>query len=219
MISLNILLGEDIKSEKQLERRIHIMKSQTTLNVEEMNTLFQEKFRELMAEGVELLKETIKEKAKTNPDILKVDPEWMEKLKSPDGIEEYLYEKQVDFSDENFLTHPELNQLILNSKPEEYYMNFADLYFKGLINEDEMRLDPHVSSMKSYSVRYMEDIESTGTINNDMWQMRLKKDTESYIDTVLSKEFQEYSLSYARTLDNYRIDVGLVISRPPIFLR
>jgi hypothetical protein len=92
------------------------------------------------------------------------------------------------------------------------------LYFSGIINEDNMRTYPHYTAMKNYLNTFEEEVQKTLTPTNEMWVSKLKDDTYNYIKLVMSPEFQEESTSYAKTLDNMRLDLGLVISRDPIFI-
>lgn len=160
----------------------------------------------------------ITEKAKTNPEVLIADPIWMEKLKTAEGFDDYLFEKNVDFGEDDFYKYPELNVLMMTT-PDDYLMkSIPDLYFSGQLNEKRLRLDPHIDAMVEESQIYDEECEKLLTINNEQWVDRLKKDTKLYIDTVMDPKWQEWSTSYAKTMDNKRVDIGLVISREPIFL-
>jgi hypothetical protein len=163
-------------------------------------------------------KKDIIEQAKTNPDILKVDPFWMEKLKTAEGLQEYIVAKDVNITPDNLHQYPELNQMFLDIDPTNVNKSFAELYFSGIINEDNMRTYPHYMAMKNYLNSFEEEIQKTLTPQNEMWVAKLKDDTYNYIKMVLSPEFQNESTSYARTLDNMRVDLGLVISRDPIFI-
>lgn len=164
------------------------------------------------------LQDEIKARTTEDPSLLETSPEWEKKLENADGFLEYLDHFKIEMSEEKFGKYPEINKMILNLKPEEFVQNFSELYLNGVINEDKMRLEPHVNSMKDYLTHFEKDIEDTRTINNEMWVTKLKQDTFNYIKTVLNPEFQKQSVSYAKTNDNMRIDIGLVISRPPIFL-
>ena len=72
--------------------------------------------------------------------------------------------------------------------------------------------------MKDYLKSYDVSLDDTLTITNEMWVDKLKSDTFNYIKLVLSPQFQEESLGYAKTLDNLRVDCGLVVTRDPIFV-
>lgn len=178
------------------------------------NQNFDNYLRQYMQEG----KDTILEKAKENPEIMKSDPYWSEKVKTPDGFAQYLEHFDVDLSKDDWYKYPEINQILLNSKPEDISYGYHELYLHGMINEDKLRIEPHVQAMESYLKDYEAEIETTATANNEMWVEKLKKDTQSYINTVLDPKFQKWSTSYAKTTDNKRIDVGLLIHRDPIFL-
>jgi hypothetical protein len=163
-------------------------------------------------------KAEILEMAKKDPSMLKADPVWMEKLKDPDGFTEYVTHFEVDLSPETFHKYPELNRLFLDTDPEQAIQNFSDMYFNGLLNEERLRLYPHVSAMKEYLDTFEKELDETGTITNEMWVTKLKDDTYNYIKTVLDPEFQKESMSYAKTQDNMRVDIGLMVSRAPIFV-
>ncbi len=168
----------------------------------------------------EELQNDIKKRAEENPDLLKVDPAKMNQLSNPDGFMDYMEENDVNFQDGpgDYYNFPELNKMILDLKPDEFNMSFGEMYLNGVISEDKMRLDPHVTAMKSYLPVFEQEIEDMRTINNEMWISKLKQDTYSYVRTVLSPEFAKESTSYVKTEDNMRVDVGLVITRDPIFL-
>ena len=163
-------------------------------------------------------KENILEQAKTNPDVLKTDPMWTERIKTPDGLMDYIEAKDITFTAENYLQYPEINQMFLDMDPTQVTQSFHELYFAGIINEDNMRTYPHYSAMKEYLNTFEEEIQETLTPTNEMWVSKLKSDTYNYIKLVLSPEFQQESLGYAKTTDNMRVDLGLVISRDPIFV-
>jgi hypothetical protein len=163
-------------------------------------------------------KKDILEKAKTSPEILKSDPIWNEKLKTADGFMEYINSRDIDMTPETFMNYPEINQIFLDTDPEEVLKSFSDLYFAGIIDEDNMRSYPHYASMKEYLKTFQQELDQTRTVTNEMWVTKLKDDTFNYIKLVLSPEFQKESLSYAKTTDNMRVDLGLVISRDPIFV-
>jgi hypothetical protein len=164
------------------------------------------------------LQDEVKQKAAEDPSLLKVDPEWDEKLNDVQGFMDYLEKFEVNLSPETFYKYPEVNKMILEMKPDEFVQNFAQLYLNGIINEDRMRLDPHVNTMKNWSTKFEQQANDTLTINNEMWVTKLREDSLNYIKTVLSPEFKNLSLSYAKTEDNMRVDIGLAISRDPIFL-
>lgn len=167
----------------------------------------------------EMLQGEIQIKGMEDPSVLKADPVWVEKLKTPDGFQEYLDRFEVDIKPDNFYKFPEINKMIMDIRPEDFPLNFSEMFLAGIVNEDKMRLEPHAYAMKEYLPVFDEQLEETRTINNEMWVTKLKEDTLNYIKTVLDPEWQKLSTSYAKTDDNMRVDVGLVISRDPIFLR
>jgi len=71
-----------------------------------------------------------------------------------------------------------------------------------MFNEEKLRLDPHVQLMQDYLKGYEAEIDSTLTVNNEMWIEKLRQDRLSYINTVLDRNFQKRSTSYAKTTDN-----------------
>jgi hypothetical protein len=176
-----------------------------------------DRFNDHLKTFFKTLQDDIKARAADNPSLLKTNPEWEEKIKETEGFEDYIEEFDVDISEESFFKYPELNKLILEMKPDDILKNFPEMYLNGIMDEDKMRLEPHTSSMKEYLTQFEKDVDATQTINNEMWVDKLKRDTFLYIKTVLDPDFQKQSLSYSKTVDNMRVDVGLVISRDPIF--
>jgi len=178
------------------------------------NQNFENNLKQFMQEG----KDLILEKGKENPEILKCDPYWLEKIKTPEGFLQYIEHFDVDIVGDDWYKYPEINHIILNTQSEEISYGYNELYLHGMLNEDKLRLDPHVQSMQEYLKDYEVEIDSTLTVNNEMWVEKLRQDTLSYINTVLDPNFQKWSTSYAKTTDNKRVDVGLIIHRDPIFL-
>lgn len=194
------------------------LSSKAGLQSDEFYNKYNQNFENYVRQFMQQEKSFIVEKAKENPEIMKCDPYWAEKIKTPDGFTQYLEHFDIDITKDDWYKYPELNQIFLNSKPEDITYGYNDLYLHGMLDEDKLRLDPHVQAMQEYLGEYDAELESTLTINNEMWVEKLKKDTLSYINTVLDPKFQTWSTSYAKTKDNKRVDVGLVIHRDPIFL-
>ena len=194
------------------------MASKAGLKTDVIHEKYVNGFNDYFKAFFEDAKKDILEKAKTSPEILKSDPIWNEKLKTVDGLMEYINSRDIDMTPETFMNYPEINQIFLDTDPEEVLKSFSDLYFAGIIDEDNMRSYPHYSSMKEYLKTFQQELDQTRTVTNEMWVTKLKDDTFNYIKLVLSPEFQKESLSYAKTTDNMRVDLGLVISRDPIFV-
>lgn len=186
---------------------------------ESLQKKYANSFNDYLKTYLKELQAEVQLRGREDPSLLKADPEWNEKLKDPDGFMAYLDKMDVDLTPDTFYKYPEINKMILDMKPDELVQNFAEMYMNGIIDEDKMRLDPHVRAMRDYLPVYEEQLNETLTLNNDMWVAKLKADTLSYIKTVLDPAFQKQSISYAKTTDNMRVDVGLVICRDPIFLR
>lgn len=212
------LLGSSLKSDRETINKIKDMASKAGLKTEVIKEKYIDNFNDYIIQFWNEFKKDIIDKAKTNPEILKVDPVWMEKLNTGEGLQEYILTKNVTITPENVHQFPELNQMFLDTDPSNVNKSFADLYFSGIINEDNMRTYPHYTAMKNYLNTFEEEVQKTLTPTNEMWVSKLKDDTYNYIKLVMSPEFQEESTSYAKTLDNMRLDLGLVISRDPIFI-
>jgi hypothetical protein len=198
--------------------KIKDMASKAGIKTEVIREKYLDNFNDYIINFWNEFKKDIIEKAKTKPEMLKADPVWMEKLKTGEGIQDYLVAKNVTITADNYHDYPELNQLFLDTDPTNVNKSFADLYFSGIINEDNMRTFPHYTAMKNFLETFEEEIHKSLTPNNEMWVSKLKEDTYNYIKLVMSPEFQKESTSYASTIDNMRVDIGLVISRDPIFI-
>jgi hypothetical protein len=102
---------------------------------------------------------------------------------------------------------------------DEEVKEVTNLYFEKKLNEDELRIKLHkqvVDRMESNldnACKEADNVQSYHIVD------RFKNDMLEYIKFTRSDKFREESLSYAKTQDNMRVDFGLVISRPPIFLR
>ena len=207
-----------MKNERDTNNKIKDMASKAGLKTDVIKEKYITNFNEYLKIFWNDAKENILEQAKTNPDVLKTDPMWTERIKTPDGLMDYIEAKDITFTAENYLQYPEINQMFLDMDPTQVTQSFHELYFAGIINEDNMRTYPHYSAMKEYLNTFEEEIQETLTPTNEMWVSKLKSDTYNYIKLVLSPEFQQESLGYAKTTDNMRVDLGLVISRDPIFV-
>jgi hypothetical protein len=149
---------------------------------------------------------------------MKPDPYWVERLKHPLGFMEYLEHFDVDLTEETWYKYPEINQMLFDYDPAEITQGFTDLYLNGIMNEDGMRVKPHVHAMEEYLEEFEIEIDELHTVTNEMWVDKLKRDTLEYIKTVLDPKYQHWSTSYAKSEDNMRVDLGLCISRDPIFV-
>jgi hypothetical protein len=211
-------LRSSFKGEKDTKNKIKDMASKAGLKTEVIQEKYTNGFNQQFKDFFDEVKKNILEKAKTDPNTLKTDPNVMEKLKTPDGLLEFVSSRDMTITPETALNIPELNQMVLDTNPADMLKNFAELYFAGIIDEDRMRLYPHTMSMKDYLNNFEKELDETLTITNEMWVAKLKSDTYNYIKLVLSPEFEKKSLSYVTTTDNMRVDAGLVISREPILV-
>jgi hypothetical protein len=201
-----------------MKTRFKELSSKAGLQSDEFYNKYNQNFENYVRQYMQEEKDFLLEKAKENPEILKCDPYWAEKIKTPEGFTQYLEHFDVDLTSDDWYKFPEINNIILNTKSEEVTYGYNELYLHGMLNEDRLRLNPHVQAMQEYLGEYEAELDTTQTINNEMWVDKLKKDTLSYINIVLDPNFQKWSTSYAKTRDNKRIDVGLLIHRDPIFL-
>jgi hypothetical protein len=101
---------------------------------------------------------------------------------------------------------------------ENMELSFSDSYFMKAWDEDRLRYNIHMNLVDEFEQIYEEDIDDVIDTNEIHIGERTKKFIEQYIKVVRTDHFREYSTSYAKTKDNYRVDVGLLISRRPIFL-
>jgi hypothetical protein len=172
----------------------------------------------------------IRAEAEKDPSILQPDPVWMKKLETPEGIEEYLNTrfpnwKEIDFESESckdlkvdLKKFPELCVKLLNASDEYFFSDIHDFYWHGLLDEDTMRLDPMINMAKNWLNNKTAGVEESENYMNIHWYEKYLQDTENFCNTILTDKYREYSLSYSKTEDNLRIDLGLIISRPSIFL-
>jgi len=178
-----------------------------------------EKNKQVLIEEVKRQKQIILEEAKINPDILDYNPDIIEELKTGPGLEKFLNKHDIDVKiiDEKYFNVPELNKIFLDYD-ENSGFTYMDNYFNGFWNEDKLRYDTHIGLLKDFENMYEGDIDEMADINELHLAENSKKNIKEYIRNVRTDEFRKFSTSYAKSLDNFRIDVGLMISRPPIFL-
>ncbi len=208
----------DLKIERENKSKIKDIASKSGLDTDSVYSEYNDGFNSALVNLLDEMKTIILQEGEKNPEILKADPVWMEKLKTHDGFLDYLEQKEVNITPENRFSFPEINQLYLNMDTSNIVKTFAELYFFGVYDEDMMRYLPHAESMKEYLSKFEQDANDASNIVNEMWVSKLKSDTFNYIKLVMSEDFKKASTSYAKTQDNFRIDVGLIITRDPIFL-
>ena len=95
----------------------------------------------------------------------------------------------------------------------------TDLYFQKKLNEDDIRIKLNLQTVDKIEKNLESACLEAENVSNFHIVDRFKNDMLEYIKFARSDKFREESLSYAKTDDNMRVDFGLVISRPPIFLR
>lgn len=212
-------LANEFKKESKLKEKFKEYKDKVGLDLYSIWQNLEVRYKEKKSKKLKEAQDKIREMAKTKPEILKTRPEVEKQLRTPEGYMKYLQEWRHELTDpEKRLYHPELNNIILSYDDKVYdNSSIAKFYLNGYLNEDEMRLNDHLHALLEYENEYEDEIEELKTINNEMWVDRLKLDTGRYILTVKDPEFQKWSLSYAQTEDKYRVDLGLAISRDPIF--
>lgn len=104
------------------------------------------------------------------------------------------------------------------SEEEKESLSAVDAYFTKRTSEEEIKL-----AIMEEVAEYMEEnleksIEQVEEIRNVQLTQRFRRNVLSFIDIIKSDKFKEAVCSYAKTTDNMRVDVGLIMSRPPIFL-
>ena len=108
-------------------------------------------------------------------------------------------------------------------KKKDELMNENTLYYEKYFKGETDPLDEKFQS----HLRYVDDLNNTGfkeidkktTFLNYHEAMMIKDVAESYKNISQSANFYKLSDTYAITQDVMRIDCGLIISRPPIFLK
>jgi hypothetical protein len=171
----------------------------------------------IVRDEIKKMKEEIINISKTKPEILKYDPELLKKLYNQEFLEEYLAKHDAKLIDEMYFSTPEFNQMFLNYD-ENSDFTIADSYFMKSWNEDKVRYNIHMNLINEFEQTFEDDIDDLIEFNDVHVGENSKKAIREYIKMVRTDHFREYSTSYARTEDNYRVDIGLVISRKPIFL-
>jgi hypothetical protein len=175
----------------------------------------------VIKEDIKEWKDQLRELVKKDPSLIKADPELMDLLRMGEHYNEYFKRKNISSlteNEEDLKKIPEIIKMFLETDESILGEEMDTIYFSGKMDEDNARLLPHVEAVMEFETEYEEEAEKVRSLNNHHWVENLKRDTKNYIDTVLSEQFQKYSTSYAKSLDNMRIDCGLVIHRDPIFL-
>ena len=204
-----------MKYEKDIERRM--LAEETKSNIKNLKQNF-EKTKQIVKNYMNEMKEEILEEAKTKPEILKYDPVLYEKLKNNYlAMEEFVKNNDIQIIDDKYFNFPELNQIFL-SMNENNDLSYSESYFMKAWDEDRLRYSIHMNLVDEFEQVYEEDIDDMVDTNEVHIGERSKKSIEQYIKIVRTDHFKEYSTSYAKTSDNYRVDVGVVISRRPIFM-
>jgi hypothetical protein len=94
----------------------------------------------------------------------------------------------------------------------------TDMYFNNEINEPETRLKLHYEACDKMEQQLPKTVEEGTNPRNYFVMDRFKNNILEYINFARSEQFAKESTQYAKTLDNMRVDFGVVISRAPIFL-
>lgn len=171
-------------------------------------------------DAIRLIKEEIKKLSETNRDVLKYDPEKLKRLRTSKGMTEYLketlgekFEKDVELKD-----MPEMCVLLSEMDENDLLLDFPQLYWLNKIDEDRIKTNVMKEVCESMLEDYEEKADSLKNVGNLHLVEQMKRDTKKFCDTVLHQNFHEHCISYVKSMDNMRIDCGLVISRDPIFL-
>jgi hypothetical protein len=141
--------------------------------------------------------------------VSKIEPDKTEGKKKP---------KEIHIFDQIDPTNPQQDIDIDIDKIDTELKTLTEKYFNGEINEDEARLKVHLEHVKGIESNYEKRIQDDMNPANFHLALRLKENLREYINYAKSEEFAKASTSYAKTDDNMRVDFGVVISRPPIFL-
>jgi len=204
-----------MKYEKEIEKRL--IAEETKSNFKNLKQDV-ENTKQLLRDFIKKMKKDILEEAKIKPEILKYDPVLFENLKNNYiEMENFVKTNEIKIIDDKYFNIPELNQIFL-SLNENADLSISESYFLKAWNEDKLRYMIHMNLVDQFDKIYEEDIDEMLDINEVHIGERTKKFISDYIKIVKTDHFREYSTSYAKTMDNYRVDVGLVISRRPIFL-
>lgn len=119
----------------------------------------------------------------------------------------------------NISEEQEVKQEVDLEAIDEEVKEVTDLYFQKKLNEDEIRINLHREVINKMEINLDAACKEADNVHSYHIVDRFRNDMIEYINFARSDKFREQSLSYAKTEDNMRIDFGLVISRPPIFLR
>ena len=143
----------------------------------------------------------------------------MEKIKTKEGLREYIKAKNVNFNLDPPNKHPELNMLFLNTDfLSKNKMSFSSQYYDNKVDEDKIRSTFGIKTALKLESKIDLYSEEMSDLTNQHLVKEFKDETQLLVQTLKSPHFQEHATSYAKTADNMRIDIGLIISRPPIFL-
>lgn len=193
-----------------------MLSEETKTNLRNLKQDFQ-KSRELLKKYIRDLKTNLLKESEKKPEILQYDPELYKKLSQPQGLEEFFKKYKPKIIDNSYFDKPELNKKIIDYD-ENAELSLTESYLMNVFNEDEFRYNIHMDIVNDFEKIYQGDINEMVEYNEVHIGERTKKQFKEYIKLVRTDQFREYSTSYAKTVDNYRVDVGLVISRKPIFL-
>jgi hypothetical protein len=205
-----------MKFEKDMDKLF--IATETKKNLKNLK-LDVEKAKLGLIDDIKKQKLLILEEAKKRPEILDYNPDIIEELKTGPGLEKFLkkFDIEVKIIDEKYFNVPELNKIFLDYNENSGY-TYMDNYFNGFWNEEKIRYETHMGLINDFERIYEGDIDEMTEINEIHIGENSKNSIREYLRNIRTDEFKQYSTSYAKTLDNYRIDIGLVISRAPIFL-
>lgn len=205
-----------MRFEKKLEKRF--VTQETRFGLKNLKQDY-EKTKLVLVEELRRQKQAILDEAKIRPEILDYNPDIIEDLKTGKGLDKFLRENNIslDLIDDKYFNVPEMNKIILDYD-ENSGFTYTENYFNGFWNEDKLRYETHINLVREFERFYEGDIDEMVEINEIHIAENSKKSMKEYIQHVRTDEFKEFSTSYAKTLDNYRVDIGLKIERPPIFL-
>lgn len=208
---------------------------------EQKNEVMGKKFEDMFEKvKIKMNKKKAETVLKQREDMIK-QKEYLEslKLKDPDSLTkeesgklaDYLEIKPfIDLKTEVDIT----GELHVDDKvikrTEEYPDNFieslmnndklrSENYFAGKTDVIEEKFQAHLRFTDAMIERGFTDIQKNLDYRNYHEIEAIKKEAEQYKKISQSAEFYKLTNSYATTDDIMRIDCGLIISRPPIFLK
>lgn len=110
-----------------------------------------------------------------------------------------------------------------NEESIESFINnnklFYEKYFAGNVDETEIKFQGHLKNLDSLIDEGFHEVEKNMTYKSYHEVEGVRKVTEEYKLTSQDENFYKLTGSYAFTEDMYKIDAGLIISRPPIFIK